>query len=381
MYNTTKVFDALKNIIGWRDHYNLAVVPALPASLTDSETGQYYQDVHPALNLEYIKATLADDDTIEDYLTRTKEIVIPQMLNKLIVSKQLQDYFKSMLRQSVIHNSDGYYKDTIINESRFVGVAMRVHNNKGLKTVIQKIGLQASLAQANLDIYIYHSSSKDPISIFQFNSANSDSFQWDISDLELFHDNGTTIQGGIYYIGYYQDDLTGQAIQYKKLNWESGYCRSCDGGVSASMYDNFSAYLSMSPFYVPSSSFTKGELFDPNGIIYTNDNNWGLNFSFVIQCDLTGFWVDNRLEFLELQGLMMSYRILRDMLYSPKINYVEEQLKFMIIRDLEGDKETRAMNLEQRISRATKAINTDQGSLNSACMPCTKKPRAFIGTA
>jgi len=381
MYNTTKVLTALKGILGWRDHYNAAVVPALPAALTDSETGQYYQDVHPALDLEYIKTTLRDDDTIDAYLARTEDIVIPQMLNKLIVSKQLQDYFKSILRQNVIHNSDGYYKDKIINEGRFVGVSIRVHANKGLKTVIQKIGLQSSAVQSDLDIYVYHSSRKDPLAVVQFNSTTADSFEWDDLEQELFYDDGEQIVGGVYYIGYYQDDLSGQAIKYTKLNWNTGYCKSCDGGIASSLFNKVAAYVDMMPFYVPSASFTAGELFDPNSIIYTADNNWGLNFQFVVQCDLTQFWVSNSKEFVELQGLMMAHRILRDMIYSPKINYVEEQLKFMIIRDLEGDKETKAMNIEQRISRAMKAINIDQGSLNSACLPCTKKPRSFIGTA
>jgi len=382
MYNTSKVITQFSKVLGWRNFYDLTEIPSLGSPLNDTETGQYYQDFHPALDLEYIKATLRDNDTLSGYLERTEQIVIPQMLNKVVKYKQLEQTIKVLLNQSVIHTGDGYYKDKIINEGRFVGISVRVHDNKGLKTIIKRFGIQATSAQTDLDVYLFHSSKKDPVQIIQFNSTQGDLYQWNDFDTPLEFENGDDILGGCWFIGYYQDDLTGQAIEFKKLNWSTGYCSGCDGGAANRIFSKFLTYVDMSPFYVAADKIgTKGELFDPSDIIRTYTNNYGININFTVECDLTHFWIQNRQEFTELLGLMMAFRVLRDIQFSQKINYIEEQIKMMIIRDLEGDKETKSLSMEQRIERSIKAINLDHGGLNSACLPCSKKPRVYYTTA
>jgi len=44
----------LKKVVGWRDHFDTSQIPSLPRELTDTESGQYYQDFHPNVRLDYI---------------------------------------------------------------------------------------------------------------------------------------------------------------------------------------------------------------------------------------------------------------------------------------------------------------------------------------
>jgi len=39
----------LKKVVGWRDYFDPTEIPNLPANLTESESGQKFQDFHPSL--------------------------------------------------------------------------------------------------------------------------------------------------------------------------------------------------------------------------------------------------------------------------------------------------------------------------------------------
>ena len=58
----------LKKVIGFRDHWNATDIPILPVTLSDSESGQYYQDFHPMIRLDYISALLPSDYALDTFL-------------------------------------------------------------------------------------------------------------------------------------------------------------------------------------------------------------------------------------------------------------------------------------------------------------------------
>ena len=68
------------------------------------------------------------------------------------------------------------------------------------------------------------------------------------------------------------------------------------------------------------------------------------------------------------------------MKFSGQINHLEENLKALIIRDLEGDDVTQAQPLIHQLNDSIKALNMDMGNLASVCLPCARKPRTFYGS-
>jgi hypothetical protein len=377
MFDNT-VTTALSGLIGWKDHWDLTEIPALSASLTATASGEYYGQYHPALRLDYISAMLPPNRNIEEYLTTTTTEAINQLLNDVTTEKQLGNFGKAIVQNDIIHNLGGW-SDTIVNESRFVGVMFRVREDEGLKATINRIGLHLTAAQTDLPIYLYHSHDSGAIATYSFNSTKTNSQTWLAQEVQLHYDNGTHA-GGYYYIGYYQDYLTGNAIQYKKLNWLNGYCNTCDGGKRTAEYSKLNKHIEMTGFYVPGPSLpAAGAMFDPEDVVKTYDKNWGFNFNISVGCDLSQFAKDNAISFKKAIGYKVAMQVLQDFKYSGQINHVEDNLKLLIMRDLEGDTETKALPLNAKLAAAIKALNLDHSNLSSYCMPCARKPRVFYG--
>lgn len=371
MFNSPVTRECLSKLIGWKDHYDLTEIGATPADMKISETGEFYQEKHPAMRLDLIQSSLPPNRDLFEYLEETEDSAITEVLNDIVIAKQMAKTSKEVVANDIIYNTEGWITNTIINESRFVGIRFRPVHQIGLKAVINRLALQMTDAQTNLDIYLYHSHKAEPIDIFQYTTTQGGQFNWKEVDWDLMADD-VDLSGGSFYIGYYQDDIAGQAVKYDKLNWRTGYCGTCDGGVNQTRFTSIAKYVNMQSFYVASANLDPAKnMFDPESIIETDTTNWGFNFNVSVKCDLSNFWCDNRTSLRTALGLRVVYKILKDISFSNQINHVEEQLKMMIIRDLEGDSETRYINIADQYEKALKALKFDHSSINSICLPCS----------
>jgi hypothetical protein len=199
----------------------------------------------------------------------------------------------------------------------------------------------------------------------------------------LDFDNGTN-SGGTFYLGYYQSDLAlqpSQAIQYTAQNWLNGYCNQCGQGANDAAYKSIRNRVFMSGFYVQGANLpvSKTERFEPSTAIKTNSNNWGFNFHISVGCNLTQFFKENRLTLKKVIGLKVAMKVLEMMKFSSQINNIEEAVKIMIIRDLEGASDTGNIPIWQRLESAINALNLDEGNLHKDCLPCARKPKTTYG--
>ena len=55
----SEIKDCLFSLIGFRQHYNADA--EIDPALTESDSGEFYQDLHPALQLNIIKQSLERD--------------------------------------------------------------------------------------------------------------------------------------------------------------------------------------------------------------------------------------------------------------------------------------------------------------------------------
>jgi hypothetical protein len=383
MYSNTVVTE-LKKVLGWRDYWDLTEIPTLGSPLNDTESGQYYQQFSGALRLDYISSLLPPNRTLTTYLDTVETDAIHQILNRIETEKKIGNFGKDIARNDVIYNV-GRKTQNLTNESRFCGVMFDLKYSTGITAIINRIGLYLTAPVTNLDLYLFHSSQEAAINTYQFTSTSTNSFSWNEIRIQMSHDIGTSnIIGGTWYLGYYQDDLaaqTAQAVRYTAMNWLHGYCNTCNGGSYQAMYSSISNRLAMNGFYVPSGSLpvSKSEKFDNDVVIKTNNNNNGFNFNITIGCDLSQFWVDNRRLLADVLGLAVAMDVLEMMKYSSQINNVEEAIKIMIVRDLEGTTDTKNPPLNEKLADAIKALNLDQGNLDKDCLPCARKPRTRYG--
>ena len=266
----------------------------------------------------------------------------------------------------------------IINESRFVGVEFYMQPSIGLRAMIHRIGLYLTAAQPTLTLYLFNSLQETYVSSFTFTSFSANSFAWLSEDVILDYSAGSDTDAGVWMLGYYQDDLVGQAIQYDSLNWKNGYCRTCDKGVRSSKYNSVARFVQMSPFYIDSTKVPAvGTMFDTDDMIYTYDNNYGFNFNISIKCNLTQFWIDNRATMTNALGKIVALKVLEMMKASSQVSAIEQNVQINIIRDLEGDGDTRQVPFWAQVERAVKATNLDQANTNGTCVPCARKGASY----
>lgn len=377
MYDNTVIAE-LKKVVGWKDHYSNDI-PPLSASLKVSESGRYFNDgsFNQLVRLDYIQAMLPSDRDLENFLDETVDAACADVLNQIATHKNLtatgKDIVTSkLIYQQVIRGSE------IVNEGRFCGVQFKINDSEGIRATINRVGLYLTAAQPNLTLYLFNSLQPDSITTVNYTSTKANSFQWleTREDLKIDFDDGSDNSGAIWYLGYYQDDLVGNAVQYKTLNWINGYCGTC-GNVSNSSksFKQVSKYVNMMPFYVASGSLPPvGEMFDPNDIVYSSANNFGFNFNITVSCNLTRFWIDNRLSFADAIGKTVSMKVLEMIAKSSQSSGVEQNLQPMALRDLEADKETKATTFLSKVKRSIEVMVLDEGNVsNNPCLPCARK--------
>ena len=63
MFKSSIVVPEYANLLGWREHHDPNEV-SLPVTLTVTETGEYYQQKHPALRLDLIQALIPENQKL-----------------------------------------------------------------------------------------------------------------------------------------------------------------------------------------------------------------------------------------------------------------------------------------------------------------------------
>lgn len=373
MFKSDIIQNEFRTLLGWKRHHDTAEIN-LSAGIQVSQTGEYFQQKHPALRLDYVRALLPSNQDLEQYLTETVEYAAVEMLNDFMQYRNLNNFGKSLLDNQQLLNRYGFMNDKIMNEGRFVGYQIRVGATTGLQLVIDEIGLQFIGAET-FDLHLFHSSKKDPINTF--NLTTSGDGQWDWTEVmeELNGFERANKNGGVYLLGYYQDDLTLEAINMTSFDWNRGVCGGCNNSYYH-VWKSINEYYGIYPFYVPNGDFTVGEVPDLNNLIYISNQSFGLNLRLTAKCDLTDFFVTQRRQFKNLLALKTTNIILEMMRYSNEVNFIEENIKMMIIRDLEGDKETNARNIPQQYKDELKAVIYNTGGINEKCLPCEED--AFV---
>jgi len=377
MFASPEVQECMKSVIGWKNYYNALEIPPLPIALNASDSGEFYQQYHPALRLDIIKATIPKDRVLSDYLEDKVKDGITQMINDVVSTRKYDEYAKKTLANDILLDKYGWANDTIINQSRFVGFEIKTKLEAGLKMVIKSVGIQFTLPQSTpVKIYLFHSSKIDPVTTFDFTSLKGVQWNW-VDEVMEMHSEHKDYSGGVWVVGYYQDDIAGQAINYTDFNWKKGPCTTCNGSRGIDKWRNLKRFMDIVPVYVPNANFTKGEMYDLNDSIATYTTSWGMNLKLTAECDLSRFFCEHRLSMKRALALKVVYMILKDIEYSQQINYIEESLKSLIIRDLEGDSETNYVNIVDQYNNELAAVNFDHSKMSDHCLPCNgpKGPR------
>lgn len=303
MIRVTDIQEKMLSLVGWEQNYDTSDF-CIAEHLTKSESGQYFQGVHPLLtlrnlsciapdfknteypiydvntpykkgniisyndqaykavvdsvgiwpdNIEYWKPT----DPFSEWLEFKTKASIQKAIFRFCNEKLTNGTHKVLCENRTLFDSTSRIADVVKNKSNLVGFEIVPIRAKGVVTKINKIGLHFT-EPGDYTLYLMQSGSDLPIRKLQVTKTKKNTVEWfSFDDLYLPYE-GTDIEtGGSWYLCYLQDELpeNSQAIR-KDKDWSKAPCSSCSRKDSTA-WQAWSKYLEIHPFYVNSEVIEK----------------------------------------------------------------------------------------------------------------------------
>ena len=420
--------EQLLHLVGWQQSYDTSEVK-LSDNLTQSESGMYFQQVHPLLTLpnlmsiapdfkntnfpehdanssykEGVVVTLEDkyyksikDVPVNTEITndefwietnlfsewledKTKASII-KLINKFINMKLADKASKSLIENKTLFDGTGRLTNLATNRNRFVGFEVDTVRSKGVTVKINKIGLQFT-RPGKYKVYILHSSCDTPVYSFEFEKLKSNSIEWfkPKEDILLPYESQEIDAGGSWYIGYLQSDLpeNSQAIN-RDRDWSTQPCKGCSRQEFLA-WQAWSKYIEIHPFYVDENQLLGEDeqmYFDPEIMNFTYDTNYGINLDVSVYCDLTDFIIKQKQLFQDVIAKQVAVDFLREFAYNPNVRTNRRSINASrtdILYELDGDSSSmKHSGLNYELDLALKALNFSTQGLDRVCLPCVNR--------
>lgn len=416
MYRPDTLQNELLHLIGWRQNYDTGEF-TIDESLTASLTGQYFQDFHPMLTLDNMKAVAPDFSRIEfvawdsqtqyaigdrvshggdnyiaitsnlneaptanpnnwrlfdgfsDWLEQKTKDGIAKAIRRFWTEKLEEKTAKNIIENKALFDGAGRITDVITETGNWVGLEIVPLRSQGITLQLNKIGLQFK-GVGTVRLYLLHSSKKEIVSSIDCEITRDSSFHWfNQTDLFLPYIGDETDAGGSWYLIYNQDDLPeGMQAINKAKDWSKTPCSTCNGS-QYQIWQTLSRHLEVHPFKVPAKEII--ELWDVADNLYTYTKNYGINLQLGLSCDVTDIIVQQAKSFQNVIGLQVVENMLKEFLYNPNFRIGRTQQNFSkqeIRYELEGDPQAyKKSGVSFELTRAMNGLKLDVTKLSRNC--------------
>lgn len=420
MIRISSIQSALLHLVGWEQSFDPQ--QQISEALTESESGLYFQQAHPMVTLENIRAIMpehnlftypdwnaqteyskgakvsdankvwesainhnegikpstSNDEWVEynfadDFIERLTRQAIAKVVQQFLTQKSLLRESKTLLERRSLFDGAGRMNNTIQNGQRLVGMEIVPAYSMGVTTKLERIGLQMVGATGKVTLYIFHSSKKDPYTTIDFDVQKGDgSMEWKtLTDCYLPYMGDT----GAWYVVYNQADLPEgmEAVNVTK-DWSREPCGTCNRG-SLEAWRALTKYVMVSPFKVNAlETFAQyPELWDIADNTYTNTHNYGINMELSIGCDLTDFIIQQRAMFATCLQKQMAADVLRTLAMNPDVRVNRNQANASredLLYEVDGNPQGRATGLGKELKDAYDALDLDTRGIDRICLTC-----------
>lgn len=425
MVRANDIQEKLLRLIGWEQNYDTSDLKISDA-LTVSESGLYFQQIHPLLTLqnmsciapdfnnitfpeynsekEYSKGNVVDyqgtqykalqkaqgkqpdieseywveTNLFSEWLESKTKASIQKAIARYCNEKTVEGTNKPLCESRTLFDGTGRLVDTVKNKKNLVGFEIIPVRAKGVTTKINKICLQFTKA-GEYTLYLMHSSMDAPVKIIKLNKIRDNSAEWfTVDDLYLPYQSEYNDAGGSWYLCYFQSELPegSQAIR-KDKDWSKEPCGSCSRRELIT-WMAWSKYLEIHPFFVNEELInTEDEslhLWDVENNQYTYDNNYGLNLEVTVSCDITDFIVEQRMMFQDVIAKQVAVDMLREFAYNPNVRTNRHSInasRLDILYEVDGDSSSmKKSGLSYQLDMAFKAIKLSTSGIDRVCLPC-----------
>lgn len=297
MVRAIDIQEKLLHLIGWEQNYDTSDLKISDA-LTVSESGLYFQQIHPLLTLQNMSCIAPDfkNMTFEEYnaekpyskgnvikygsllykalqnstgkqpdieseywvetnpfsewLESKTKASIQKSIARYCNEKIAQGTYKTLCENKTLFDGTGRLVDVVKNKKNLVGFEIVPIRAKGVTTKINKIGLQFT-EPGEYTLYLMHSSMDAPVKIIKLNKIRKNSIEWfSLNDVYLPYQSEDNDAGGSWYLCYFQSELPegSQAIR-KDKDWSKEPCNSCSRREYLA-WMAWSKYIEVHPFFV-----------------------------------------------------------------------------------------------------------------------------------
>jgi len=372
MYNITAIKEAFRYVVAFNPSqmagypaYTPTQPPVSNRYLRSFDSGLIAENCIETLRYLVPENSNADENQIlEDFVEECAITTIENVLQK----KKLRFETRSVLAITrLMHDQFARFTKTV-KSNRFVGLKFKVYDDEGLVVNLNSAGFAFDSVQTNFPLYLFHSSKLLPLQVLTIASIDTNtSFFWQtIEGIAMSYYNENTNIGGYFYLGYYEEDLIGQAY-VRSTDIKNTSCLSCND-VEAIYYNKYKSFVTFEGFSVAQSDYVKGELWDESLTNYEKDN-FGLNFQISVNCDFTNFLIQNRLLFTQAIGLQVAVRFYDDLQVAIRNNNISDRLQAIaphkLHNSMTGDK-----GLKKELKDAINEVDFDTSNLYSKCLPC-----------
>ena len=424
MVRAVDIQEKLLHLIGWEQNYDTSDLKISDA-LTVSESGLYFQQIHPLLTLQNMSCIAPDfkNMTFEEYdaekpyskgniikyesllykalqnsvgkqpdieseywvetnpfsewLESKTKASIQKAISRYCNEKIAQGTYKTLCENRTLFDGTGRLVDVVKNKKNLVGFEIVPIRAKGITTKINKIGLQFT-EPGEYTLYLMHSSMDAPVKIIKLNKIRKNSIEWfSLDDVYLPYQSDDNDAGGSWYLCYFQSELPegSQAIR-KNKDWSKEPCGSCSRKELLA-WQAWSKYIEVHPFFVNEELVEIEEelhLWDVENNQYTYDNNYGLNLEITISCDITDFIIEQRMLFQDIIAKQVAVDMLREFAYNANVRTNRHSInasRLDILYEVDGDSSSmKKSGLSYQLDMAFKAINISTQGIDRVCLPC-----------
>lgn len=357
MFNNQSILECYNKLVGWRESVKAPVCyNSLTNDLKTSDSGLFINDIS-GVDLNLINDCIGvDNASVNTYLKNIQDNEILNLCNLLVNKNKEQLNTKSLLSNFAVGVKNSLnIRNVISKRNRFVGFEIKPFESNSIRVQLTELGVQLDTL-GSLDIYFYSASQLQPIATQTITTTKQSSTEWfKLVDLIAEYISKDKSAGDKYYIGYYEDDLTGNAVDTELM------CSSCNG----SAFKEYSKYMNLVPIQVEAgSTYVSRELFDTDNVNYTN-KTYGLHLKVNATCDITNVLCENKLLMSNLLQKRIAIKVLWDAFNSDRINRVA-----FINKD---DSRLMADKLEFEFANELKNISLDFSNIDAVCLPCKRK--------
>lgn len=424
MVRAIDIQENLLHLIGWEQNYDTSDLKISDA-LTVSESGLYFQQVHPLLTLQnlsciapdfkntvytdydaekpYAKGNIAkyngilykalqkstgkqpdieseywvETNPFSEWLESKTKASIQKAIARYCNEKIVQGTYKTLCENRTLFDGTGRLVDTVKNRKNLVGFEIIPVRAKGVTTKINKIGLQFT-EPGEYTLYLMHSSSDIPVKVIKLTKTQKNSAEWfSLNDVYLPYQSKDTDTGGSWYLCYFQSELPegSQAIR-KDKDWSKEPCGSCSRRELLA-WMAWSKYIEVHPFFVNEELIDTEEnvhLWDVDNNQYTYDNNYGINLEVTVSCDITDFIIEQRMLFQDVIAKQVAVDMLKEFAYNSNVRTNRHSInasRLDILYEIDGDSSSmKKSGLSYQLDLAFKAINLSTQGIDRVCLPC-----------